>query len=446
MTNKVNNREKSVSSVRVCLLVLGMHRSGTSAISRVLALMGADLPKKLMQPNKYNEAGYWESNQISELNHAILDSTGSSWDDWLRFNDRWYASPQAGEFKARAAAALKDEFGTSSFFILKDPRICRITSFWFDILKEADVQPRVVLPVRNPLEVAASLERRDGFPPELGHLIWLRHVLEAEAASRGVPRFHCSYDELMNDWPGLVARAATTLGFSWPHSPESAGPEIDAFLVDKLRHHCEPQTRVVENPALPAWLRDTFEIFSRWASEGENPADFASLDAIRLAFDDAAPAFARLVSTRQQSADEALALADAERAARTRAEAQLREVMTKAEADLAARFEEIAALTRLIREKELVARDRGALEVLLDPRALSFLPAPIRVWQQMVRVRRSGLFDADWYKRVHKDVAASGMNPLRHYVRYGFREGRAPNGAQAPAIRNRADGTTVDRT
>lgn len=69
------------------------------------------------------------------------------------------------------------------------------------------------------------------------------------------------------------------------------------------------------------------------------------------------------------------------------------------------------------------------MEVLLDPRALPLLPAPIRVWRQMARVRRSGLFDAEWYKRVHKDVAASGMNPLRHYVRYGFREGRAPHAA-----------------
>jgi hypothetical protein len=41
-------------------------------------------------------------------------------------------------------------------------------------------------------------------------------------------------------------------------------------------------------------------------------------------------------------------------------------------------------------------------------------------------VKRSGLFDAEWYVRHYTDVAASGIDPLRHYVQFGASEGRAP--------------------
>ena len=394
MANNVNIREKGASG-RVCLLVLGMHRSGTSALARVLALLGADLPAKLMPASEANEAGYWESMSIHGLNDKLLASAGSSWDDWRAFDSGWHAA-QSRRIQGAAQAALDAEFGGSSF-LYRRTALRRIAPFWPDALGKAGVQPLVVLPVRNPLEVAASLERRNGFPPELGHLIWLRHVLEAEAASRGLPRFHCSYDELMSDWPGLVDRAKGTLNMSWPRAPDRAAPEIDAF-AEELRHHRETPKRVTGNPALSAWLRDAFEIFSRWASEGENPADFAALDAIRGAFNASTPAFARLIDAGKQAATKAEAeraerehveaqlhdavkRAEAERAARENAEAQLREVAKKVETETAARqraeaqmraaakkaeaegrtntsrgrsrdtLDEIAALTRLIRER-----------------------------------------------------------------------------------------------
>jgi len=454
VAESADRQGKRPSSGRVCLLVPGMHRSGTSALSRVLTLLGADPPKALMPANEANEAGYWESIEIYKLNDDLLASAGSGWDDWRAIDPGWYASPKAGEFRARAQAALEAEFGDSSFFVLKDPRICRIAPFWLDVFDTAGIRPLILLPLRNPLEVAASLEKRDGFPPEFGHLLWLRHVLEAEAATRGRPRLHCSYDELMADWPRLAARAQAALALSWPRTPERAAPEIDAFLAESLRHHKEAPKRAAENPALSAWLRETFAILDRWAAGGEDPADLTALDRIRAAFDDAAPAFAHLIDAgreaarKAQGAEQALAEAqaavqealnriEAEKAGRAQAEAGLRAALaeneaekkrrSQAEAALAARSEEIAALTRLIREKELAARDRGAIEALLDPQDFRLLPAPLQLRRQMARLRRSGLFDAEWYSRAYPDVAASGMAPLRHYVRYGFREGRTPN-------------------
>lgn len=217
MTKAVRgNRSSEPRGERVGVLVLGMHRSGTSALTRVLSLLGCDLPKTLVPAHPSNEAGHWESLPIVELNDDILNSAGTNQNDWLAFNPGWYASPKAAEFKERALSALAEEFGKSRLFALKDPRICRFAPFWLDVLDTAGVRPAIIMPIRNPLEVAESLFRRNGFDPALGHLLWLRHVLEAEAGSRGWPRFHTSFESLLTGWSSLAAAAQDKLGVSWP--------------------------------------------------------------------------------------------------------------------------------------------------------------------------------------------------------------------------------------
>lgn len=293
---------------RIGVMVLGMHRSGTSALTRVLNLLGCDLPKTLMGAGPTNEAGHWESTAIMRLNDEILSSAGTNWHDWLAFNPGWYASPKAADFKERALAALEEEFEASRFFVLKDPRICRLAPFWLDVLETSGIRPAVILPVRNPLEVADSLAKRDDLDPALGHLLWLRHVLEAEAGTRGHQRFHCSFEGLLSGWPRLISGTQEQLGISWPRLSPLVNEEVDAFLTERLRHHQASPKAVSNNPFLSAWLRDTFAIFQRWSEEGETTADHAALDRIRSELDYAAPSFARLISAGRQSAQKAQAL------------------------------------------------------------------------------------------------------------------------------------------
>ncbi|MDP2124947.1 MAG: hypothetical protein Q8J92_11255, partial [Parvibaculum sp.] len=102
-----------------------------------------------------------------------------------------------------------------------------------------------------------------------------------------------------------------------------------------------------------------------------------------------------------------------------------------AEMALAARIEEIVTLTRLMRARESGARASGAVNSLLDRPGLRLLPRALRIQQQMAWLRQSGIFDAEWYARAYPDVAAAGIDPLRHFVQYGAAEGRAPNAAAA---------------
>jgi hypothetical protein len=95
-------------TVRAVILVLGMHRSGTSALTGTLAKLGASLPKDLMPANESNPRGYWESLGLVKLHDELLASAGSSWDDWRSFNSSWHGTPVAAAFRESARALFAE--------------------------------------------------------------------------------------------------------------------------------------------------------------------------------------------------------------------------------------------------------------------------------------------------------------------------------------------------
>ena len=310
-TRKSANRETSGSkrrgaskaATKKAILVAGMHRSGTSAITRVLNLLGCDLPSALMRESvQSNEAGFWESLRIMHLNNDILASAESAWNDWQAFDPAWHASPVAGEFRERARAVLEGEYSGSHLFVLKDPRICRFLSFWMDVVRDFGAEPLIVLPLRNPLEVAASLEGRDAIDPSLGGLIWLRHVLDAEIDSRNVSRAWLRYERLLSEPQTQIDRLSNDLNVSWPRrSSVKVEREINQFLSPELRHHHSEDKALLANLSLPHWIRASFEIFDRWTQGTTQETDEATLDRIRLALDEATPAFSRAMIANQMT-------------------------------------------------------------------------------------------------------------------------------------------------
>ena len=289
-------------SKRTCVIVLGMHRSGTSALTRVLNLLGCDLPKTLMKASQNdNDLGFWESQKICDFNEKVLASAGSCWDDWLAFNPGWFFSPKIDEFREEAQRLIDEEFGASRFFVLKDPRICRIAPFWIQTLEAAGILPRIIISIRNPLEVGESLQSRNGIEPTLSHLIWLRHVLDAEFQTRGMTRFFSSYDGLMKNWTQLAEGAAETLKLSWPRLSDKSVEEIEAFLSEKYHRQRIASENIIENPRISSWLREGFQIVRDWAVLGEKKEDYSLLDSIRAEFDRASPAFSRVISEGRQA-------------------------------------------------------------------------------------------------------------------------------------------------
>lgn len=293
------SKKKTTSKSRHAVVVLGMHRSGTSALAGVLARLGCDLPTAIMPPNAVNPKGVYESLKICKMNDAILASGGSSWDDWQAFNPGWVKSPRMEEFLERGAEVLSEDYGKSRLFVLKDPRICRLMPFWTQLFQERKTQPVYVLTHRNPLEVARSLEKSEGWPLAMGLLLWLRHVLEAEAGSRGARRCCTSYDRLLTDWSGVVSTLQSRTGLNFPRVSTRVGADVDAFLSRDLRHSVEQAEAMVDNPLVSKWVRGTFEIMERWTEQGENDADHGVLDQIREEFEASAPMFDQLIQAMQ---------------------------------------------------------------------------------------------------------------------------------------------------
>ncbi|WP_156370293.1 hypothetical protein [Novosphingobium sp. Leaf2] len=273
-----------------CVLVLGAHRSGTSALTRVLNTQGCALPATLMGPNVGNESGHWESEAISAFNDELMSSAGTSWDDWQPFNDDWYRSPIAERFANRARALVRQEFEDAPLFVLKDPRICRLAKWWLDILASDDVDTSIIMPVRDPSEVAASLLRRDGTYEWTGKLLWLRYVLDAEIATRGRARLFTTYAQLLHDWKAIIQRAADHFDVVFPRRTAMSAAEVDAFLDPRKKVDAEiagyPRAESDDvGYDASVWVSDTFEIMVRWARGSEDVADHRKLDQIRTRFD-----------------------------------------------------------------------------------------------------------------------------------------------------------------
>ena len=282
---------------KAAILVAGMHRSGTSAVTRVLNLLGCDLPADLLAANPTNPTGHWEPGRIVSLNDEILASAGSAWNDWTRFDPRWRSSPVADAFAERAQATLAAEFGDSRLFVIKDPRIARLLPFWIEAARTWGAEPLVVMPIRNPLDVAASLETRDGIDPSVGQLLWLRHALDAERDSRWRRRAWLRYDAFLAEPHSAMDALGAALNVSWPKRlSANAGLEIEAFLSPALRHHRSDDRRLTANPAISRWIVSSFEIFDRWRGGKTREKDAGALDRIRAAFDAATPAFARALA------------------------------------------------------------------------------------------------------------------------------------------------------
>lgn len=264
------------------VMVLGMHRSGTSALTRIINLMGFSAPKTLMAATEANEAGFWESEVFMDLDERILKACGHKWSSRKRLQKDVMVAARRSGLLDEVRRALADEYGDVPAIVLKDPRISRLMAVYGPTLKEAGYRIVPVLALRNPVEVAASLTKRDGFNLGKGLGIWLRYTLDSEIATRGMPRTVISFDGLIADWRGTMARAARQLGEAWPELPPESLAEIDGTLKPGLRHHALPP------PSRTSWrgllAAQTFDAMQRLMADPQDKAACRSLDLVRTVF------------------------------------------------------------------------------------------------------------------------------------------------------------------
>ena len=221
----------------------------------------------------------------------MLAAGGSHWDDWREFDPERIDAAATVALRARAKSALSGEFGDASLAIIKDPRMCRLLPFWSAVFREAEWSVRPVLLLRSPLEVALSLNRRDDIALTRGCLIWLRHVLDAEAETRNMRRAVLNWNDFLADRRGALERLGVQLDLAWPRWSVTALAEIDEFVSADLKHQSASEEDLRVHPAVSDLVRDTNAAMIELAEDPSNARTWRKLDDARTRFEDAVAIF-----------------------------------------------------------------------------------------------------------------------------------------------------------
>lgn len=260
------------------VFVLGMGRSGTSALTRVLSLCGCSLHEKLFGVTAANPLGHWEPSDALIINDAFLAKFGSTWwDPTLRLqNELTITDQQRTEYIEQIAAFLRS-LPATPLHVVKEPRITALSDFWFHAARQLGFSIRVVIPVRHPQEVASSLATRDHLKLELASALWLKYNLLAERNSRTIPRIFVEYTSLLRDWRSEISRIATALSIDLSCQQADA---INTFLRQDLRRQ-RTNGQVVEVCGQD-WISRVYSTLSA-AARGE-AVDTQTLDRILVSY------------------------------------------------------------------------------------------------------------------------------------------------------------------
>ena len=204
------------SKISKCIVVTGMHRSGTSALMGVLHRLGVDLGSNYLNPSDDNPRGFFENYNIVQINENILNSFNSSWDDIFPLPDEWWKQDHVQQYKQEIIEIVRQQMGDEAIFGIKDPRISRLFPLWNIIFGELSIKPCFIIPLRNPLEVADSLSKRNMFPVEKSLLLWMTYMLDAERYSRTCSRMFMEFDDLLDNAEKAVGTISRALDSRFP--------------------------------------------------------------------------------------------------------------------------------------------------------------------------------------------------------------------------------------
>ncbi len=232
--------------------VLGMHRSGTSLVARLLHVLGVELgpEEHLMGPSAANPTGHWEHEQINEINDELLLRLGGTWFEPPELPAGWESRPDLDDLRRQAREVIDSDFGDARRWGFKDPRTCLTLPFWQRMLPPM----RYVLCLRNPVDVAFSLKNREdeSQPFEHGVELWLTYVRAALAGAAAHPLEIVFYEDLMAEPEPMVRRLADFVGSDEPDAVEAyTRAAIRVAVTGSLHHHRSSVANVIDEPRLP---------------------------------------------------------------------------------------------------------------------------------------------------------------------------------------------------
>jgi hypothetical protein len=254
------------------VFVLGMHRSGTSAVTRLISLLGLHTPPDddLVQPSAKNPKGYWESESLVAFNERLLRAVDCDIGCPVLLSPGWEDDPRLASLRQEAPAVVRAVFPAMPW-VWKDPRHCLAFAFWRSVL---EIDPVVVLVNRNPLEITASALRVRSDQGEVYALaLWERYLRQALGQIAGVPVLVTSYADVLSAPLAWSEEAQAFLSDAGVAARPPRELDVLAFVDSELRH--------------AAFSRDDF-LGHRDVSDGQR-ALFETLERLEARYDEFSP-------------------------------------------------------------------------------------------------------------------------------------------------------------
>lgn len=239
---------------KTLVCVLGMHRSGTSALTRLVNACGVYLGEneELMPSTEENPKGYFEHNYLSSLNEQLFTQNNASWCQLEKFSLRKLKRKSLGAYLEKTGSALTQLFSQHDIAGIKDPRMCILLPLW---LKYFNFKKVVVIHIfRCPTEVALSLQKRDqNFSHERIAKLWEIHVTSQLQAAENIENIAVSHIDLLQQ-PLKITSAIENFLTPFSQNIHAADPEVvKDFITDKLHRNRDQSTKHLTPKQLKLW-------------------------------------------------------------------------------------------------------------------------------------------------------------------------------------------------
>jgi hypothetical protein len=220
-------------------VILGVARSGTSAIARSLKALGIELGDNMSPASdKWNSKGFWEDTDIVyKINGRAFSALDFAAYGIQQLDKTLQTSDKLSEIKQSAITLLQERFASTDHWGFKDPSTVKLLTFWQSIFTELHIQDNYIIALRNPLASAQSYKNVTGSELEIGLLLWLMHLVPAIEETTGKNRVVVSYDLLLQDPHLQLDRIKRDLNITLPVSSDEVNAYTEHFLDKKLHRH-----------------------------------------------------------------------------------------------------------------------------------------------------------------------------------------------------------------
>jgi len=248
------------------IVVLGMHRSGTSLITRGLQVLGIELGNKLLQPLGDNSKGFFEDLDVLDLNIRLLNHLGLDWHYAAPVTDYQVKDLCESGYLLKAASLAREKTTSKRPFGIKDPRLSKLMPFWKEVFQHCQLNVGYVIVVRNPISVAKSLQGRNGFSFEKSYMLWLDHTLAALLFTQGEKRVVIDFDMIIESPVKEIGRLAEA--FELSVDADAVSEYASEFLDENLRGSIDQLQDLAIDPRISPLIGELYFMLSEAAKAG----------------------------------------------------------------------------------------------------------------------------------------------------------------------------------